>query len=405
MSSNFSQHQSLKRAFLFAPYGDYDTKFVSDLQNENGLSSVQVKHWFMVMRQRMNVKEFVSGDIEYSDITDENVTDDVKQSGRSPMDVLVDFSGLKLQPKASVRDDNNDTPNGNDSGNFEEEVSSNEEDSVVIMEKDNAITKKAPEVFTNEPLIHVNVNAPLFDGSLKRESKDKAISKAAPEMATNGAPDNWDDMDVSNLVEALHVNTLLSPKKESKIKQEPEIYNENGKCQQMPEVGNIKEEKLSVEEKAKKYDHLKLEMEGLEKQMEEMRKRLEAQNPPAEVNIKQEPGLQQLSQQPFYFQQPQIVNPWQQQQAHYSSYENQYPVQPHIVTIPPQQQQQYNNFQPQQFIRQDNQSQQYIHFHQQPHQFTPQPQGVVLQYQVVQGQHQLQSNSAPIKSEPSGTSF
>ena len=308
MSPNYSQHQSLKRAFLFAPYGDHDPKFVSDLQNENGLSSVQVKNWFMVMRQRMNVKEFVSGDIEYIDINDENVTDDVKLSGRSPLDVLVDFSGLTLQPTSSVRDKGDDTRSGNDSGNFEEEVSSNEEDTGVIKEKDNANTKKAPEMWTNEHPIYVEVNAPLFDGSLKRESKNKAITKAAPEMATNGASDNLDDnMDVSNLVEALHVNTPLSPKRESEIKQEPEIYNENEKCQQMPEVVNIKEEKLSVEEKAKKYDHLKLEMEGLEKQMEEMRKRLEAQKPsPTEANIKQEPGVQQPSlQTPSYYQQTQ----------------------------------------------------------------------------------------------------
>ena len=199
MSPNYSQHQSLKRAFLFAPYGDHDPKFVSDLQNENGLSSVQVKNWFMVMRQRMNVKEFVSGDIEHIDINDENVTDDVKQSGRSPLDVVVDFSGLKLQPTSSVRDKGDDTRSGNDSGNFEEEVSSNEEDTGVIKEKDNANTKKAPEMWTNEHPIYVEVNAPLFDGSLKRESKNKAITKAAPEMATNGASDNLDDkMDASN---------------------------------------------------------------------------------------------------------------------------------------------------------------------------------------------------------------
>ena len=297
---------------------------------------------------------------------DEDITDDVKQSGKSPLDVPIDFSRLDLPP--SVRDSYNE----DDSGNFEEEVSSNDGEGVV---------------------------APSLDPSPKRET--------APQMATNTAPDNRDDsMDVSFKMEALTVNSpsfVSSPKRESKIKQEPEVFNENVKC----EVGNIKEEKLSVEEKAKMYDHLKLEMEGLEKQMEEMRKRLEAQNPPAEVNLKQEPGLQQLSQPqqlPYHLYQPQIVIPWQHQQYsqgdtmnEYSSYLNPtYPIQPPHIHVTPQQQQQYN-FQPPNCFRQVNQP----HFQQQPHPFFPQPQS---QYQAAQGQQELQSNSVQIKSEPSGNS-
>ena len=50
----------------------------------------------------MNVPEFVFGDIEYNDMTDEDVTDDVKQSGVSPLDVLINLSRLDLPP--SVRD-------------------------------------------------------------------------------------------------------------------------------------------------------------------------------------------------------------------------------------------------------------------------------------------------------------
>lgn len=324
---------------------------MSTLQNENGLSSVQVKQWFMVMRQRMNVKEFVSGDIEYIDINDENVTDDVKQSGRSPLDVLVDFSGLTLQPTASVRDKDDDTRNGNDSGNFEEEVSSEEEDSVFI--EDNAITKRAPEMMwtygaPNVPSFLPKVNAPSFDTSPKkscprRESFEEISSyeedveendntRRTPEMWTNGAPDNWDSgSDVSNEMEGLHVNKPLF------ISSTP---NKNGKCQKMPEVRNIKKEKLSVEEKAKRYDLLKLGIEVLVKQMEVMRERLEAQNPPAEVNIKQEPGLQQLSQQPFPFQQTQMVDPWPQQQAQqplqFVPLHHELPPQLNYQTPPPQ---------------------------------------------------------------------
>ena len=185
-----------------------------------------------------------------------------------------------------------------------------------------------------------------------------------------------------------------------KVKQEPVDDKEFEECsekQPAPEISNIKEEKLSVEEKAKKYDHLKLEMESLEKQMEEMRKRLEAQKPtPTEANIKQEPGVQQPSlQTPSYYQHPHhlIVNPWQQHpQAQYPiSYPYQYPSQPYIMTFQPQQQQQHH-FQPQQFITQ---------YHQ--------PQGVVFQYQAAQPQQQdnnqqhIQPFSVQVKSEPSVT--
>jgi len=353
MISSCSQHQSLKRAFLFAPYGDYDTKFVSDLQNENGLSSVQVKHWFMVMRQRMNVKEFVFGDIEYNDINDENVTDNIKQSGRSPLDVLVDFPGLKLQPTASVGDKGDDTRSENDSGNFEGDVSSEEEDSVFNKEKDTTITKRAPGMMwtygaPNVPSFLPKVNAPSFDTSpnkssprresfeevslIEEDNEENDNSRRTPEMWISGAPDSWDSgSDVSNEAEVLHVNAP------SFICSTP---NKNGKCQKMPEVRNLKKEKLSVEEKAKRYDLLKLGIEVLVKQMEVMRERLEAQNPPAEVNIKQEPGLQQLSQQPFPFQQTQMVDSWPQQQAQqplqFVPLHHELPPQLNYQTPPPQ---------------------------------------------------------------------
>ena len=324
MTLNPSQHQSMKRAFLFAPLGDHDEELVLRLQTETGLRCAQVKHWFMVMRKRMNVKKFLRNSLD-DDITisDEAVTDEIKQSGKSPLDILVDFSNLNIQATNNVRKIGDDTYNEDDSGNFDQEE----------------IVKE----FCND------------EQSVIEEKNKSPI----------------------------------------KIKQEPEgdlEFEGWSQKQLVPEVGIIKEEKFSVEEKAKKYDHLKLEMESLEKQMEEMRKRLEAQKPsPAEANIKQEPGVQPLSQQqPFHFQQHQIVNPWQQQhvQAQYPSYPYQYASQPYIMSFNPQQQQQHY-FQPQQFITQYNQ-----------------PQGVVLQYQAVQGQvmqQQLQSNSVQIKSEPLGT--
>ena len=324
-----NQHQSLKRAFLYAPLGDHDSELVLRLQTETGLSSAQVKHWFMVMRNRMNVKKFLgnSQDIDVT-IMGDSVTDKVKQSGKSPLDILVDFSNLHVQATNNVRNIGDDTYDEDDSGNFDEEESVNEpckqEESVVVEEE-------------------------------------------------NKSPIN--------------------------VKEEPVDENEFEGCsenQPAPELRKVKEEKLSVEEKAKKYDHLKLEMESLEKQMEEMRKRLEAQKPvPTEKNIKQEPGVQQPSlQTPSYYQHPHhlIVNPWQQHpQAQYPiSYPYQYPSQPYIMTFQPQQQQQHH-FQPQQFITQ---------YHQ--------PQGVVFQYQVAQpqqhiNQQHIQPFSVQVKSEPSVT--
>ena len=322
MTASTSQHQSMKRAFLFAPLGDHDAELVSRLQTETGLNSAQVKHWFMVMRKRMNVMKFLGNSLD-DDITikDEAVTDEIKQSGKSPLDILVDFSNLTIQAANNVRNIGDDTYNEDDSGNFDEEE----------------IVK---EICNDEQSVV--------------EEKNKSPIKIKQEPLADHELEEWSQK------------------------------------QPVPEVGIIKEEKLSVEEKAKKYDHLKLEMESLEKQMEEMRKRLEAQKPsPVEANIKQEPGAQPLSQQqPFHFQQHQIVNPWQQQhvQAQYPSYPYQYAAQPYIMSFNPQQQQQYLF---QQFIPQ---------YHQQ--------QGVVLQYQAVQGhvmQQQLQSNSVQVKSEPLGT--
>ena len=287
MSSNCSQHQSLKKAFLGAPYGDLDPELVSDLQNENGLSSVQVKRWFTVMRQRLNVQEFVFGDIEYNDMTDEDVTDDVKQRS-SPLDVLIDFSGLKIS-------------NEDDSGNFEEAISSSDED-CIVEEKDNAITKNDVWMWTYGAPNALSLYPSLKEISEKEASSNEdegvIIEVNDDSSRTTEAPYNWDNgMHVRN--KALNVNAppfISSPKKKDRVNAasfipngsapssvssspQPQAYNEN---ENVKWNKLFKEENLSVEEKARRFDLYRQGMKNWMDENEQMRKCLKGLNPPAD---------------------------------------------------------------------------------------------------------------------------
>ena len=311
-----NQHQSLKRAFLFSPLGDIDSELIKRLKSETGMRSDEVRHWFKVTRKRMNLTKFV-GAIENDDIIfDEAVTDEIRKSGKSPLDILVDFSRVNFNDETDDSDRNIGIGDDiyDDSGNFDEEEftidSSFENESEVIENEEEIKIKPEPgvEFLKNQP-----------------------------------------DSEIGNI-------------KEEPVVEETEQFQ---KKQPDPDIGNIKEEQLSVEEKAKKYDQMKLEIDGLQKQMEEMRRRLESQKPvepqpPGALPIvKKEPGFQNQLSQPQY-QQYQIVNTWQQQSP-YPNYSYQYPAQPYILPYQPQQQYQ---FQPQQFTAQYQQ-----------------PRGIVLQYQ------------------------
>ena len=80
MSLSGNLHLSLTRAFLFKPYGDDDQEYAKDLQLETGLTSVQMKNWFIVMRETTNLEKF------WRMKDTEIVPYDVKE------DIIVDFS-------------------------------------------------------------------------------------------------------------------------------------------------------------------------------------------------------------------------------------------------------------------------------------------------------------------------
>ena len=75
MSRSGSLHLILKRVFLFKPYGDYDEEYVQDMQMETGLSSDQIKNWFIVMREATNLEKFWR--IEDNEIVPNNVKQDI----------------------------------------------------------------------------------------------------------------------------------------------------------------------------------------------------------------------------------------------------------------------------------------------------------------------------------------
>ena len=161
----------------------------------------------------------------------------------------------------------------------------------------------------------------------------------------------------------------------------------------------VKEEKLSMEEKAKKYDQLKTEMSRLQEQMEEMKKKLEtAQSTTTNSPTAATPGptlsTAQVKQEPMTWPQQQ---PQQYPRAQWPPYQYQpYPgySQPYILTYP-----QYP-----------------LQYQQQQQQYRPQQQQLVYPgtYQVVSNsgqnqvygnivlthQHQQQSTAMIVKTEP-----
>ena len=161
----------------------------------------------------------------------------------------------------------------------------------------------------------------------------------------------------------------------------------------------VKEEKLSMEEKAEKYDQLKTEMSRLQEQMEEMKKKLEtAQSTTTNSPTAATPGptlsTAQVKQEPMTWPQQQ---PQQYPRAQWPPYQYQpYPgySQPYILTYP-------------QFP---------VQYQQQQQQYRPQQQQLVYPgtYQVVSNsgqnqvygnivlthQHQQQSTAMIVKTEP-----
>ena len=161
----------------------------------------------------------------------------------------------------------------------------------------------------------------------------------------------------------------------------------------------VKEEKLSMEEKAEKYDQLKTEMSRLQEQMEEMKKKLEtAQSTTTNSPTAATPGptlsTAQVKQEPMTWPQQQ---PQQYPRAQWPPYQYQpYPgySQPYILTYP-----QYP-----------------VQYQQQQQQYRPQQQQLVYPgtYQVVSNsgqnqvygnivlthQHQHQSTAMIVKTEP-----
>ena len=110
-----------------------------------------------------------------------------------------------------------------------------------------------------------------------------------------------------------------------------------------------KQEMLTTEEKAEKYDRLKAEMERLQKQMEEMKKRFETPSPTVHPGIlmpvscvKQEPVSATSDQRPVQNNPYPMVPPpslWQQPHPQYPPqfYQyQQYPPQPYVYAYNPQ---------------------------------------------------------------------
>ena len=140
-----------------------------------------------------------------------------KTSGMSPLDCAVTTQGLKDSDKTTASPAIGDATYNDDTGIFEEDESTDSE---------------APDL----------------------EGQDEPVSKE-PEA----------DGDAAAVEEV-------------RVKKEP--VTEGGE-EFGPAAAAVKGEKLSVEEKASKYDQLKLEMDGLQKQMEEMRRRLAEHHTPA----------------------------------------------------------------------------------------------------------------------------
>ena len=140
-----------------------------------------------------------------------------KTSGMSPLDCAVTTQGLRDSDKTTAAPSIGDATYNDDTGIFEEDESTDSD---------------APDL----------------------EGQDEPVSKEPEAVGEAAAAE------------------------EVRVKKEP--VTEGGE-ELGPAAAAVKGEKLSVEEKASKYDQLKLEMDGLQKQMEEMRRRLAEHHTPA----------------------------------------------------------------------------------------------------------------------------
>ena len=269
------QHRRLKATFLVSPFGDQEQAQLSLLVDETGLDAETVSQWFTVMRQRTNINKFLNRKDTNQRLSDP-VPEHSKTSGMSPLDCVVTTTqGRRDSDKTTASPSIGDATYNDDTGIFEEDESNDSD-------------------------------APDLEGQVEPVSKE-------PEADGDAAA-----------------------AEEVRVKKEP--VTEGGE-ELGPAAAAVKGEKLSVEEKASKYDQLKLEMDGLQKQMEEMRRRLAEHHTPAPgvapgAVVKQEavvwpggtPGQYQYPGPPQYHPypyQPYVVT-YQQPPAQYQLYPAQY---------------------------------------------------------------------------------
>ena len=274
------QHRRLKATFLVSPFGDQEQAQLSLLVDETGLDTEAVSQWFTVMRQRTNINKFLNRKDANQRLSDP-VPEQSKTSGMSPLDCVVTTQGRRDSDKTTASPSIGDATYNDDTGIFEE---------------------------------------------------DESTDSETPDLEGQGEP-------VSKEPEA---DGEAAAAEEVRVKKEP--VTEGGDELGPAPAAAVKGEKLSVEEKASKYDQLRLEMDGLQKQMEEMRRRLAEHHTPAPggpgvapgvaPGVKQEavvwpggaPGQYQYPGPPQYHPypyQPYVVT-YQQPPAQYQLYPPQY---------------------------------------------------------------------------------
>ena len=156
----------------------------------------------------------------------------------------------------------------------------------------------------NETL-HEDIGDKVKESGISPLAYDGKIEEGGKKMSTS----TFSDAE-QLLKESKPVNISFSPV--VKIKSEPQ--QENFKLIKVEP--RVKQEALSVEEKARQYDQLKAEFQGLQKQMEELKARLQ-------------PGPVQLQ----TFHQPQYP-PWQQPPPSYHHHHHMFPPPPNVLFPP-----------------------------------------------------------------------
>ena len=188
--------QKLRSAFLFNPAGDKNEECLESLHQETGLDKQVIKTTFTKLRKRMNLKRFKK--ISESETLTEDIGDDVKRSGISPI-------AYHHQDKPSL-----------------------------------SPPRKTEK--TGRPAL----GSPNYNNDAERLLRET--------KSVNNSPSP-----VSAPAVRIKSEPRLDLPHQSRVKAEP----------------RVKEEALTIEEKARQYDVLKADFAGLQAQMEELKKRLQ----------------------------------------------------------------------------------------------------------------------------------